>query len=55
MGCYGNDSEVWELMDLFGNYCKAVERDLMDNISKLYLGKKVMLDIGAVEEELKRI
>lgn len=27
----------------------------MDNISKLYLGKKVMLDIGAVEEELKRI
>lgn len=27
----------------------------MDNISKLYLGKKVMLDIGAVEEELRKI
>lgn len=42
-------------MDDFISYAEAVEHDLMDNISKLYLGKRVMMDIREVEEQLAKI
>lgn len=55
LSCYSKDSSAWELMDSFLNYASFIEEDLMDNISKLYLGKKMMVDIGAVEDELRQI
>lgn len=36
------------MMDSFNNYMNAVEQDLMDSVSKLYLGKRVMMDIKEV-------
>ncbi len=42
-------------MDQFISYSKAMEDDLMDNISKLYLGKRVMFDISLVEKELRGV
>jgi hypothetical protein len=43
------------MMDSFTTYTAAVEHDLMDNISKLYLGKRVMIDIKEVEQQLGKI
>jgi hypothetical protein len=57
-GClslYANDHTAWQLIDSFANYAGAVEHELVDSISKLYLGKRVMLDIGEVEQQLGSI
>jgi hypothetical protein len=46
---------MWELLDQFKVYAGAIEQQMLENMSKLYIGKKVLFDIQEVEQQLVQI
>ena len=50
LALYGSDEQLWEVLEEFKKYAKVVELQMLENMSKIYIGKNVMFDIEEVEK-----
>ena len=55
LALYGSDEQLWEVLEEFKKYAKVVELQMLENMSKIYIGKNVMFDIEEVEKGLVEI
>ena len=55
LALYGSDEQLWEVLEEFKKYANVVELQMLENMSKIYIGKNVMFDIEEVEKGLVEI
>ena len=46
------DERIWGKLDNFLKYVKHIEEEMMEDVGKMYLGDKVLLNITKCEVEL---
>lgn len=45
IAAHESDEELWGLLDQFKTYVRAIEQEMLENLSKLYIGKSVVFNI----------
>ncbi len=45
LALYSQDEQLWQILDEFKKYAKVVELQMLESMSKMYIGKNVMFDI----------